>query len=145
WQEIAKYVPGRSNKDCRKRWYNKMASPQATRGTWSPEEDNLLIRAVGMFGTNWSSVAAMVGTRKNCQCARRWYDALDPAIDKTPWTKEEEELLLTAVKEHGRKWSYISRTYFPRRTALATKNRCVQLPHTVFLKTEYSIADLLQS
>ncbi|KAF8995777.1 Homeodomain-like protein [Cyathus striatus] len=123
WLEVSRHIPGRSNKDCRKRWYNKMSSPLASKGSWSREEDAALMRAVEMYGTKWQLVSSVVGTRKGCQCARRWYDTLNPAIDKAPWTQEEDTLLLALVNEHGKKWSYISQTYFPGRTGLAAKNR----------------------
>ncbi|KAF9003332.1 hypothetical protein BDQ17DRAFT_1541898 [Cyathus striatus] len=84
--------------------------------------------AIEKYGTNrWPLVSAMVGTRKSCQCARRWYDTLNPSIDRTPWSKDDDAKLLAAVNNHGKKWSYIAKTFFPGRTGLATKNRFVAL------------------
>ncbi|KAF9003570.1 Homeodomain-like protein [Cyathus striatus] len=123
WLAIAKHVPGRTNKDCRKRWCTKMLVP-AVKGGWSPEEDTLLVKAIEKYGTNrWPLVSSMVGTRKSCQCARRWYDTLNPSIDRTPWSKDDDAKLLAAVNNHGKKWSYIAKTFFSGRTGLATKNR----------------------
>ncbi|KAF8987966.1 hypothetical protein BDQ17DRAFT_1374509 [Cyathus striatus] len=123
WLEISRHVPGRTNKDCRKRWHNHMACPRTAKGGWTAEEDALLLAAVKEHGTKWPTVADIVGTRKSCQCARRWYDTLNPKIDKTPWTTEEDVQLVKAVNKHGKRWSYISKSYFPRRTGLAAKNR----------------------
>lgn len=62
WRELAKHMPGRSNKDCRKRWWNSLAGGTA-KGVWSAEEDRKLVEAVDKFGTNWSRVASVLKTR----------------------------------------------------------------------------------
>ncbi|PFH50030.1 hypothetical protein AMATHDRAFT_48231 [Amanita thiersii Skay4041] len=127
WHAIAKHVPNRTNKDCRKRWFAKMAS-DVVKGGWSPEEDERLVRGIKMYGTRrWSLVASIVQTRNSDQCAKRWTDTLNPAIDRTMWTPEADEMLLKAVAEHGKVWTKIVKTYFPGRTGLSAKNRLVQL------------------
>ncbi|KAF8635067.1 hypothetical protein AX15_000558 [Amanita polypyramis BW_CC] len=122
WHAIAKHVPNRTNKDCRKRWFAKMAS-DCVKGGWSPEEDERLVRGIKMFGTRWSQVASIVQTRNSDQCAKRWTDTLNPSIDRSMWTPEADDLLLKAVTEHGKVWTKIVKTYFPGRTGLSAKNR----------------------
>ncbi|KAK0196045.1 Homeodomain-like protein [Armillaria mellea] len=128
WYAIAKHVPDRTNKDCRKRWFAKMAS-DVVKGGWSPDEDARLVKAIDQCGTRlvasvrWSMVAAMVQSRNSDQCAKRWTDTLNPAIDRTTWTPEGDALLLKAVSEHGKVWTKIVKTYFPGRTGLSAKNR----------------------
>ncbi|KAK0430430.1 Homeodomain-like protein [Armillaria borealis] len=122
WYAIAKHVPDRTNKDCRKRWFAKMAS-DVVKGGWSPDEDARLVKAIEQCGTRWSMVAAMVQSRNSDQCAKRWTDTLNPAIDRTTWTPEGDALLLKAVSEHGKVWTKIVKTYFPGRTGLSAKNR----------------------
>jgi len=53
------------------------------------EEDERLREAVERYGARWSKIAEAVGTRNGDQCWKRWYDCLDPRIDKSPWTAEE--------------------------------------------------------
>src|SRR5690349_24982999 len=53
------------------------------------EEDEKLREAVEVYGARWSKIAEAVGTRNGDQCWKRWYDCLDPRIDKSPWTAEE--------------------------------------------------------
>ncbi|EAU83258.1 hypothetical protein CC1G_11894 [Coprinopsis cinerea okayama7 len=122
WHAIAKHVPNRTNKDCRKRWFAKMAS-DVVKGGWSPEEDERLVKGIERYGTRWSLVASVVQTRNSDQCAKRWTDTLNPAIDRTTWTSEADEILLRAVEEHGKVWTKIVKTYFPGRTGLSAKNR----------------------
>lgn len=50
WNAIARHVPNRTNKDCRKRWFSKMASV-VTKGGWSYDEDRRLLDAVEKHGT----------------------------------------------------------------------------------------------
>ncbi|KAF5332969.1 hypothetical protein D9758_008194 [Tetrapyrgos nigripes] len=93
------------------------------KGGWSQEEDECLIKAIEKYGTKWSMVSSMVKTRNSDQCAKRWTDTLNPSIDRTSWTLEEDALLLKAVQEQGNVWTKIVKTYFPGRTGLAAKNR----------------------
>ncbi|KAJ7472593.1 hypothetical protein FB451DRAFT_1089466 [Mycena latifolia] len=122
WHAIAQHVPNRTNKDCRKRWYAKMSS-DVVKGGWSPDEDQRLLSAIDTFGTRWSLVSSMVQTRNSDQCAKRWCDTLNPAIDRTAWSAEADDLLIQAVNEHGKVWTKIVQMYFPGRTGLAAKNR----------------------
>lgn len=122
WHAISKHVPNRTNKDCRKRWFAKMAS-DVVKGGWAPDEDEKLVKGIERYGTRWSLVASVVQTRNSDQCAKRWTDTLNPAIDRTTWSPEADELLLRSVAEHGKVWTKIVKTYFPGRTGLSAKNR----------------------
>lgn len=49
WRSIADKIPGRTNKDCRKRWHNVL-SGGLNKGYWTEEEDKLLTHAVQIHG-----------------------------------------------------------------------------------------------
>ncbi|TRM64818.1 hypothetical protein BD626DRAFT_400019 [Schizophyllum amplum] len=93
------------------------------KGGWAPDEDERLVKAIEKHGTRWSLVAQVVQTRNSDQCAKRWTDTLNPAIDRTTWTAAQDDLLIRAVNEHGKVWTKIVKTYFPGRTGLSAKNR----------------------
>ncbi|KAK3363234.1 Homeodomain-like protein, partial [Lasiosphaeria hispida] len=122
WHKVAAYLPGRNNKDCRKRWHYSIVHT-IRKGTWTPDEDQSLRQAVEKHGLRWSKVAGAVGSRNGDQCWKRWYDCLNPSIDKSPWTAAEDTELLQQVAKHGRNWSDIVGKHFPNRTSLSAKNR----------------------
>ncbi|OAG11214.1 uncharacterized protein CC84DRAFT_1076517, partial [Paraphaeosphaeria sporulosa] len=122
WRELAKEIPGRSNKDCRRRWWNSLAEGKS-KGVWSEEEDEQLMQAVKKYGTDWRRVAQEVISRTPDQCSSHWSQVLDPEINHCDYTSQEDELLLHEVLSHGTNWSAISTSHVPRRTTLSLKNR----------------------
>ncbi|KAL7621046.1 hypothetical protein AAE478_008358 [Parahypoxylon ruwenzoriense] len=122
WHQVANHLPGRTNKDCRKRWYYKIAH-NFRKGPWSAEEDQRLRDAVRKHGTKWNKVSGEVSTRNGDQCWKRWNDSLNPSIDHSPWDTNEDSVLIKAVEAMGRNWSDIVNQFLPGRTALAAKNR----------------------
>lgn len=58
-------------------------------GLWSENEDERLIASIQRWGTNWTKVAAEVGSRSADQCSSHWNHVLDPKINYCDWTPEE--------------------------------------------------------
>lgn len=90
---------------------------------WSPEEDKLLISAVEANGpTKWDQIAKNIEGRTGKQCRERWLANLDPKINSSPFTRDEDELIIHLHGKYGNQWKKIS-GFIIGRTDIAIKNR----------------------
>ena len=90
-------------------------------------EDEKLKRLVAKFGTdNWNAIAKKMRDRSVRQCRERWLNYLDPNLNKSEWTEEEDKLLYEKFEEIGRKWKIIA-SFFKNRTDINVKNRWLML------------------
>lgn len=78
-------------------------------GAWSNVEDEILKAAVSKYGLNqWARVASLLTKKSAKQAKARWNEWLNPNINKTGWTREEDEKLLGLVKLLANQWRTIS-------------------------------------
>jgi len=109
WKKIASLFANKSHSQCLHRW-QKVLNPGLVKGAWTKEEDDVLVKLVGIHGPkNWSAIASHLNGRIGKQCRERWYNHLDPSIRKDAWTPEEDRLIVELHAKLGNRWAEIAK------------------------------------
>ncbi|KAJ3435188.1 myb-like DNA-binding domain containing protein [Anaeramoeba flamelloides] len=121
WSCVASYFETKNSTQCLHRW-QKVLNPKVKKGRWNKKEDKKLKKYYKQYGTDWSTIAKKIRHRTSKQCRERYKNVLDPKIQKTPWTEEEDEIIIKNYLELGSKWSKIMK-HLPGRSDNQIKNR----------------------
>lgn len=95
--ETAASVPGRPILNVQP-FVRRMLDPKAHKGRWTPEEDELLLRAYAQHPREWTKISSIVD-RTEVDCRDRYLKELVNRDTRTAgrWTKEEEDKLEEVV------------------------------------------------
>lgn len=78
-------------------------------GVWTNVEDEILKAAVSKYGLNqWARVASLLSKKSAKQAKARWSEWLNPNINKSDWTREDDERLLSLAKLLPNQWRSIA-------------------------------------
>lgn len=133
WQLIASQLgTNRTAIQCFMMFQRKL-NPNFLKGKWTAEEDEQLMAALKIYGTqNWQAVAQTLDGRTGQQCLHRYEKAINPQIKRGRWTSDEDELLRQAVKPFIQSgatrinWSTVKLTV-PGRTDVQCRERWVNI------------------
>ena len=119
-------------------------------------EDQRLREVVARFEEyDWNVIASEMPGRNPRQCKERWTYYLSPTLNTSPWTNEEDNLLLMKQMELGSKWVKISK-FFDNRTDAMVKNRfnvlmrkkkkgLLNLPMGVIFQDQSSVTETIRN
>ena len=132
WEEISKHFRTKTALQCFSR-YNRIR-PGIIKGKWTKDEDNKIIKLVGLYGKSWSKIAKDFKTRNGKQIRDRYLNVLDPSINRGKFTKEEDELLTKLYRQKGQKWAEISKFFTARTTDMKKIDFIHLLKKTFFVR-----------
>ena len=90
---------------------------------FTPEEDSMILMLLSQSKEmSWKEISQYIPGKTTRQSRERYQTYLAPGINQSPWTQEEDSLLLKKYNEIGPKWAEISK-FFNGRSANALKNR----------------------
>lgn len=75
WTDIAKFVPTRTSKQCRERWFNRLC-PDIKHEPFEPWEDQIILSKQKEIGNRWSIIARELPGRSTNAIKNRWYSGL---------------------------------------------------------------------
>ena len=122
WPYICKFFPNHSQTQVIERW-NKVLDPCLLKGSWTRQEDEIIINYVAQYGTkSWTKLASFLPGRIGKQCRERWVNHLNPQISHGPWTPIEDQMLIALHEKFGNHWTKIG-AMMPTRSDNSIKNR----------------------
>jgi hypothetical protein len=75
WEEIARFMPDRTARQCRDRYKNYLTGDLVT-DPWTPEEDALVVRQFDEIGPKWVRIGKMLSGRSGNNVKNRWHKHL---------------------------------------------------------------------
>ena len=94
----------------------------AIKNVWTFYEDNILRKHVNNYGTkHWALLKYKLPHRTYKQCRERYVNQLNPLLDRSPFTEDECEIIISLREKIGNKWETIAK-HLEGRNGLMVKN-----------------------
>jgi hypothetical protein len=123
WRTISDQFGGsRTAEQLETRW-RKVLNPALAQGPFTADEDAIIIQFAQARGSrSWNEICTQLPRRNGKQCRDHWGNKLNPARNKSPWTPEEDQLVMEQHQILGPKWGTIAKS-LNGRSRLDVKNR----------------------
>ena len=90
WSKCAKFIKGRSGKQCRERYIYTLA-PTVNKENWTPEEDFIVFKNYIEYGGKWANIANLLEGRTDNSVKNRFYSTLRKCYNKISWKEVREK------------------------------------------------------
>lgn len=100
-----------------------------TKGPWTTEEDAQLLQLYNKHGPKWAKISSIMKARDRKQIRDRYNNYVNPNINHSEWTEEEEFLFEIYQKKFGNKWCEIAKR-MPGRSENQVKSYSQRLKNT---------------
>ncbi|CAL1292289.1 unnamed protein product, partial [Larinioides sclopetarius] len=130
WDAIAEELQtGRSAIQCFER-YQKCLNKALRKKYWTPQEDAKLLHLVesnriGDF-IPWNIVCSQMEGRERHQVINRYERTINNRNKRSPWSRQEDAMLLMCVKKFGAHWTRM-KEYIPGRNPYNIRERYVNI------------------
>ncbi|GFT04077.1 snRNA-activating protein complex subunit 4 [Trichonephila clavipes] len=137
--QMVSYAPGdlvwvytpteRSAVQCLER-YQTCLNKALIKKYWTPEEDKKLMDVVESLKVGkfipWNRVVSEMEGRERHQIINRYERTINKELKRSPWTKEEDAMLLACFSKFGPHWCKM-REFFPGRNTYTLRERYVNI------------------
>lgn len=79
WPRITQFVPARSAKQCRERWFNHL-DPNVSKHSWTAEEDQTILENYQKLGGKWAVISKLIPGRTDNAIKNRWNSSISKRI-----------------------------------------------------------------
>lgn len=122
WNQVSENFPNHTAIECLTKWQSITNPPVIKgKGSWTAEEDAILMEKRQLYGRKWAKIASHLPGRQGKQCRERFVNHLDPALRKGEWTDDEEAILIAMHQQYGNRWANIAKN-LPGRSDNDVKN-----------------------
>lgn len=117
WEEFQEKLPHHRPLYLIKQKYTYSCNPAIKFGLWTEEESDKLTSLVAKYGEkNMALIGSLMKTRTKRQCLERWRWQMANTT-KGRFSREEDEMIVNAVKQYGENFAVVKKVIGSGRTA----------------------------